>query len=84
MIAFSDEALPKDITLAVKGEFIPSRQAVYIPFCIAGLFADAIKTRPADENEINDQFYEFIEYKFQMLMMCFAVRTLMMIQTIIY
>lgn len=64
LIAFSDEALPKDITLAVKGEFIPSRQAVYIPFCIAGLFADAIKTRPADENEINDQFYEFIEYKF--------------------
>ena len=64
LIAFSDEALPKDITLAVKGEFIPSRQAVYIPFCIAGLFADAIKIRPADENEINDQFYEFIEYKF--------------------
>ncbi len=64
LIAFSDEALPKDITLAVKGEFIPSRQASLYPILHSRPFADAIKTRPADENEMNDQFYQFIEYKF--------------------
>lgn len=84
MIAFSDEALPKDITLAVKGEFIPSRQAVYIPFCIAGLFADAIKQDQPMRMKSMINSTNSLNINFQMLMMCFAVRTLMRIQTIIY